>query len=61
MAEGATRETWEEANAHVEGVLPYFHIDIPRIGQVRDAARFHRRDSQGHYPYHVQNGYEYTL
>eukprot|EP00242_Pyramimonas_sp_CCMP2087_P017376 CAMPEP_0198200930 /NCGR_PEP_ID=MMETSP1445-20131203/3809_1 /TAXON_ID=36898 /ORGANISM="Pyramimonas sp., Strain CCMP2087" /LENGTH=219 /DNA_ID=CAMNT_0043871099 /DNA_START=281 /DNA_END=940 /DNA_ORIENTATION=+ len=33
VAEGATRETWEEANAHVEGVLPYFHIDIPRIGQ----------------------------
>eukprot|EP00976_Prorocentrum_cordatum_P060850 1176071-Prorocentrum_minimum.AAC.2 len=33
-AEGAARETWEEVNARVEGILPYFHIDIPRIGQV---------------------------
>lgn len=31
--EGATRETWEEANARVEVLAPYAHFDIPVIGQ----------------------------
>jgi ADP-ribose/FAD diphosphatase len=30
---GAARETWEEAGARVEIVAPFFHIDIPAIGQ----------------------------
>ncbi|KAG1673768.1 hypothetical protein FOA52_002337 [Chlamydomonas sp. UWO 241] len=32
-AEGATRETMEEANAHVHLGAPYVHWDIPAIGQ----------------------------
>ena len=32
-AAGAIRETWEEANARVEIVAPYAHLDIPMIGQ----------------------------
>eukprot|EP00884_Botryococcus_braunii_P011226 jgi/Botrbrau1/20103/Bobra.0173s0007.1 len=31
--EGACRETWEEAQAHVEVLAPYAHFDIPLIGQ----------------------------
>ena len=34
-AEGAIRETWEEAHAEVEVVSPFAHLDIPLIGQVR--------------------------
>ena len=33
-AEGAARETWEEARARVSILAPYAHYDIPRIGQV---------------------------
>lgn len=33
-AEGAIRETWEEANAEVEILSPFAHLDIPLIGQV---------------------------
>ncbi|XP_022859473.1 nudix hydrolase 23, chloroplastic-like isoform X1 [Olea europaea var. sylvestris] len=32
-AEGAIRETWEEANAEVEILSPFAHLDIPLIGQ----------------------------
>uniref|UniRef100_A0A061S4N4 Nudix hydrolase n=1 Tax=Tetraselmis sp. GSL018 TaxID=582737 RepID=A0A061S4N4_9CHLO len=32
-AGGAARETYEEAAANVEIVAPYFHLDIPAIGQ----------------------------
>ncbi|PON44498.1 Dihydroneopterin triphosphate diphosphatase [Parasponia andersonii] len=32
-AEGAIRETWEEATAEVEIVSPFAQLDIPRIGQ----------------------------
>ncbi|EYU20693.1 hypothetical protein ABFS82_11G003700 [Erythranthe guttata] len=32
-AEGATRETWEEANADVEVQSPFAQLDIPLIGQ----------------------------
>ncbi|CAI9097440.1 OLC1v1033870C1 [Oldenlandia corymbosa var. corymbosa] len=32
-AEGAIRETWEEANAEVEILAPFVHLDIPLIGQ----------------------------
>ncbi|XWS56183.1 hypothetical protein CRYUN_Cryun09bG0064500 [Craigia yunnanensis] len=32
-AEGAIRETWEEAGAEVEVVSPFAQLDIPRIGQ----------------------------
>jgi len=35
-AEGAIRETWEEAHAEVEVVSPFAHLDIPLIGQVRE-------------------------
>lgn len=34
-AEGAMRETWEEAGATVEVVSPFAQLDIPLIGQVR--------------------------
>lgn len=34
-AEGATRETLEEACAEVEILSPFAQLDIPRIGQVR--------------------------
>ena len=34
-AEGAMRETWEEAGAEVEVVSPFAQLDIPLIGQVR--------------------------
>jgi len=34
VLEGAVRETREEANALVHDAKPYFHLDIPRIGQV---------------------------
>lgn len=34
-AEGAIRETWEEAGAEVEVLSPFAQLDIPRIGQVR--------------------------
>lgn len=34
-AEGAIRETWEEANAEVEILSPFAQLDIPLIGQVR--------------------------
>lgn len=33
-AEGACRETWEEACAKVSVIGPYAHLDIPIIGQV---------------------------
>lgn len=33
-AEGAIRETWEEANAEVEVQSPFAQLDIPLIGQV---------------------------
>jgi hypothetical protein len=33
-AEGAARETWEEARAKVTVLGPYAHLDIPVIGQV---------------------------
>eukprot|EP00887_Chlorella_sp_A99_P005470 scaffold1.g5470.t1 len=32
-AEGAARETWEEAAAPIEIVAPFVHFDIPVIGQ----------------------------
>lgn len=32
-AEGAARETWEEAGARVDVQAPYCHYDIPGIGQ----------------------------
>lgn len=32
-ADGAARETWEEANAKVKIIAPYAHYDIPVIGQ----------------------------
>lgn len=35
-AEGAIRETWEEANAEVEVLSPFAQLDIPLIGQVRE-------------------------
>ena len=31
--DGARRETAEEANANVEGLAPYTHLDIPAIAQ----------------------------
>ena len=34
-AEGAARETAEEANAATDIAAPYAHLDIPVIGQVR--------------------------
>lgn len=34
-AEGAIRETREEANAEVEILSPFAQLDIPLIGQVR--------------------------
>ena len=34
-AEGAIRETQEEAGAEVEVLSPYAQLDIPLIGQVR--------------------------
>lgn len=34
-AEGAIRETWEEAGAEVEVLSPFAQLDIPLIGQVR--------------------------
>lgn len=34
-AEGAARETWEEAQAKVEVVAHFAHLDIPVIGQCR--------------------------
>jgi ADP-ribose/FAD diphosphatase len=36
-AEGAARETWEEAQAKVEVVAHFAHLDIPVIGQVRSS------------------------
>ncbi|KDO70915.1 hypothetical protein CISIN_1g022283mg [Citrus sinensis] len=33
-AEGAIRETWEEARADVEVQSPFAQLDIPRIGQI---------------------------
>lgn len=33
-AEGAIRETLEEASADVEVLSPFAQLDIPRIGQV---------------------------
>ena len=32
-AQGAVRETWEEAGARVQVIAPYAHFDIPAIGQ----------------------------
>ena len=32
-AEGAARETFEEANARVHSLMPFSHLDIPVIGQ----------------------------
>ncbi|PPS12623.1 hypothetical protein GOBAR_AA08025 [Gossypium barbadense] len=32
-AEGAIRETWEEAGAEVEVISPFAQLDIPLIGQ----------------------------
>lgn len=37
-AEGAIRETWEEACAEVEIVSPFAQLDIPLIGQVSGGA-----------------------
>lgn len=37
-AEGAARETWEEAGARVEVQAPYSHYDIPGIGQTCEGA-----------------------
>ncbi|KAH0933035.1 hypothetical protein HID58_010152 [Brassica napus] len=34
-AEGAMRETWEEAGATVEVISPFAQLDIPLIGQVK--------------------------
>ena len=34
LAEGAARETWEEAHAHVQIQAPYTFFDIPLIGQI---------------------------
>ena len=34
-AQGALRETWEEAGADVEVLSPFTQLDIPLIGQVR--------------------------
>ncbi|TYH27918.1 hypothetical protein ES288_A02G105600v1 [Gossypium darwinii] len=34
-AEGAIRETWEEASAEVEVISPFAQLDIPLIGQAR--------------------------
>lgn len=34
IAEGAARETWEEAHAHVQIQAPYTFFDIPLIGQI---------------------------
>lgn len=39
-AEGAIRETWEEANAEVEVLSPFAQLDIPLIGQVREKQPF---------------------
>ena len=39
-AEGAIRETWEEASAEVEIVSPFAQLDIPRIGQARKNSPF---------------------
>ena len=33
VAQGAARETWEEAYAAVTPLQPYAQMDIPRIGQ----------------------------
>ncbi|KAI3474533.1 hypothetical protein Pfo_029448 [Paulownia fortunei] len=33
-AEGAIRETWEEANAEVEALSPFAQLDIPLIGHI---------------------------
>lgn len=38
-AEGAARETLEEAQAHVEVVGHFAHLDIPLIGQVSSLFR----------------------
>ena len=38
IAEGAARETWEEAEAKVQILGPFAHYDIPRIGQVKTQA-----------------------
>jgi len=35
-AEGAIRETQEEAGAEVEVMSPFVQLDIPLIGQVRN-------------------------
>ena len=32
-AQGAARETLEEAQAHVTSLVPFSHMDIPVIGQ----------------------------
>lgn len=40
-AEGAARETLEEANASVDIVAPYAHLDIPVIGQAYIFFRAH--------------------
>ena len=32
-AQGAARETLEEACAHVTSLVPFSHLDIPAIGQ----------------------------
>ena len=39
-AEGAIRETWEEAGADVEVQSPFAQLDIPLIGQVREKHLF---------------------
>lgn len=39
-AEGAIRETWEEACAEVEVVSPFAQLDIPLIGQVSEELLF---------------------
>lgn len=40
-AEGAARETHEEANASVDIMAPYAHLDIPAIGQAYIFFRAH--------------------
>lgn len=34
MAQGAARETWEEARAKVEIIAPHSHLELTHIGQV---------------------------
>jgi 8-oxo-dGTP pyrophosphatase MutT (NUDIX family) len=46
-AEGAARETWEEAQAEVDIIAPYAHLDIPIIGQAYIFFRARPKDTSG--------------